>query len=894
MGGKKAGKAKVIIGIILFIAIGIPLILIGISFIGRIAPDSVIPDSFNVYASAPDTIRLAEKLLNHEPLPELLALAELAPLAPLLNQIKKSTLAENRLIRFVARGRLDAAFLNGDRLLAVWDTGILSPLMRFLPVLAGRFTVPGLYYVQAGKNSRFEYRQENGTIFFIGPYKNLLVVSNNSSLFESVAAGTSRHGDLFGSSAKKFYFRDYDLAMLLSQETLMKLLENSAGSSGEPGSEDLVSAVKMLRFPGPIQAGLTIQPHQLTLNIMTPLDTGSQALQRIIGRSSQSASMEAMIAGSAQYLTMLSAGSLKDLFGAASAISAGTSAGDEFENAIKKADSSSRMMLRMNLEELLYSWTGDELAIFGLEGRPNPVIAMEIKDEKKRKEVFDRAFKSIFINENIQLNLDGNRIPRIELPSFLDSFLQFLDVYIPSPYYTIHNNYIFICESAETLLAAINSIRRNEVLPKTDIWRILSKDSGPSSFTIFYSMDRSLPFFLRGNNTASAVLKSYRQGLARLSLKDRILVVSLSVIPGAGKGLVPAAGFPIDLSPASGARERAGKYLYHISSGKESRLILTRGNDVLSVNPVDRTVKELRIPGSNLHVIPAGDDAVWAVNSLGQVYLLNRDLENQKGFPLSAGLQLSSPPADWKGKLFLSCEDGSVHTVDSKASVNRWGTPFSSPLRSSLSFIDFKNRTYAASYPKSILFGEIFLLDGDGRTLPNWPVPVSGIAYGSPLLFSAQYLSRQENLYAAFITQAGELAAYNESAETLSGFPIELAGVFYLQPVFDGDSLWVIESGGTLYRISLGGEVYSQEIPRLKVMEEGYITAADIDRDKKAEIFFSGEGNALHGYSGNFSSLEGFPLPVWGKPVFGDLNNDGKTEVAGIGMDNKLYMWQMR
>ena len=886
MGGKKSRKAKVIAGVILFIIIGIPLIMAGLSFIGKIAPDSVIPDSFELYASAPDPVRLVDRLLNHDPLPDLMALAEAAPLIPVINQFKNSNITKNVFIRFAARGRLDAAFLNNGRILAAWDSGILSPLLRFLPALAGRLTIPGLYYVQAGKNSRFEYRQENGAVFFIGPYKNLLVISNSSSLYESVIAGASRQGDLIGSTAKRFHFKDYDLALLLSREALMNFL------AGGEGSEEFASIINRLKFPGAVQMGISIQPNQLTLNLMTPLDSDSQPLQKIIGRNSRGASMEAMISSDAQYLTLLSAGSLKELFDAASVIGAGTSGGAEFQSAMRRADSAARMTVGMNLEELLFSWTGEQFAIFGLEGRPNPVIAVEIRDEIKRREVFDRAFRSIIINENIRLNLDGNRIPRIELPLFLDSFLRFLDINVPSPYYTVQNNCLFISESAEALLSAVNSVRRNEVLPKTDLWRSLSREAGPSTFSIFYSLDRSLPFFLKGSSAAADILKSYRQGLARLTLNDRVLTVSLSVIPGAGKGLIPAQGFPLDL--ASGAQGRAGRNLYQITSGKESRLVAARGGDVLSINPADRTKKELRISGANVHVIPAEEGAIWTVNSNGQVHLLSMDLEPRQGFPLSAGLQLSSPPAGWKGKLYLSGEDGSIHTVDSRGSANRWGMRFSSPLRSPLSFIEFRNKTYAAAYPKSIVFGEIFILDDQGNALPSWPFSVPGIAFGSPLLFSAQYPARQERLFAAFITQAGELSVYTDTAEVLQSFPIELDGVFYLQPVFDGDSLWIIESEGTLYRISLGGEVFSQKIPGLHVREEGYITVADIDKDRKGEIFFSGQGNALHGYSGNFNSLDGFPLPVWGRPVFADINNDGKIDVAGLGMDNRLYMWQFR
>jgi hypothetical protein len=270
-------------------------------------------------------------------------------------------------------------------------------------------------------------------------------------------------------------------------------------------------------------------------------------------------------------------------------------------------------------------------------------------------------------------------------------------------------------------------------------------------------------------------------------------------------------------------------------------------------------------------------------------------MESLRGFPLSTGITLSAPPAAWGGKLFLCDEDGSVQTVDSRASVSRWGSPFSAAIRSSPSFLDFDSKTYAAIYPKSF-FGEIFLLDGAGSPLPGWPVFISGIAFGSPEIFIYN-----DRLFVAFITQAGELTVFTETAEILSGFPAELEGVFYLQPVFDGEDLWILESEGTLYKINLNAEILSLKIPRLAVKEEGYITVAQLmggekpDSQKQpGEIFFTGEGNALYGYSRSFNSLEGFPLPVWGRPVFGDLNADGKTETAGVGMDNKLYMWQVR
>ena len=894
MSSNKKRRALVFVGVLLLIIIGLPLIVIGVSFIGRVTPDSVIPGSFDLYVDIPNPSRLARRVLNHEALPDIMALPELTPFTPVLNQVKDLRIGENRLFRLIASRKLNAALLPEGQLLSAWDVGVMSPLLRFLPAVAARFAVPGLYHVQAGRHSRLEYRQQDGMVFFIGAYKNLLIVSNNSGLFESIIAGSSHSGGNPGE--KKLSSENHDIAFLLSPQALMSLLANS--------DPQLLSAIQLLNFPEHIEANLSLLPNQLRLQLVSPLDSNNPALRTIIESNSQGTPLSGLIPNTAQYLTLLSSGSLEDLFNALAAINPGIG------NAIRRADSTARMTLGLSLEELLFSWTGTQFALYGLEGRSNPVIALEIRDEHKRREVFDKAFQSIFVSENIQLNLDGHRIPRIQLPGFLDSLLSLMGISIPSPYYTIQNNYLYISESAETLLAALNAVRRNEVLPGTDLWRTLSVDnSGPTSFGLFYSLDRSLPFFLRGMNEAAAILRVYRQGLVRLHLENRQLSVSLAVIPGAGKGVIPLQGYPLDLSGT--AQRRIGNQLYSISSGRDTRLLLTRGSDVLVVNPAvnptnptDQSIIELNFPGTNIHALPfagsgssgAADSsgaAAWIINSQGYLSLVNKDLEHLAGFPISTGINLSAPPAAHGGKLYISGEDGSVHTVDARASISSWGLSYVAALRSPPSFLEFQNRSYAAVYPKSFL-GEIFVLNADGHPLRGWPVFVPGIAFGSPLLFSARYPARQNRLFAAFITQAGELAVYTENAEVLQGFPIELEGIFYLQPVFDGEYLWIIESNGMLYQVGLNGEVLSQKIPNVSIREEGYIMVAYNSGDKDGEIFFSGEGNAFFGYSRHFNSLAGFPLPVWGRPVFGDINGDRKTELAGVGMDNRLYVWQFR
>ncbi|QQO08416.1 hypothetical protein [Breznakiella homolactica] len=878
-GRRKRNPLIIVLCVLLVIVIGVPLVCIGISFIGRISAESVIPDSFSAYLHIPNPVKLADNVLAHQPLPEILAEPAMASLLPVINQLEESGILQNSLFRFAARGSLDGALLPEERILAVWDAGIVSPFLRFLPSIVGRMTVPNLYYVQAGKLSRFEYRMDDGTVYFIGPYRNLLVIANNQKLFESVLDGTSRDGDIRGAEGKNFTSGNFDIALLVSSASILGNLADSDPAVGQ--------ILSQIQLPGLVEAAISFFPDKLDIALTLPLSSQNPAISGLIDRNSTTSALVQLLPDTTQYSTILSAGSLEDLVAAISSVS-----GPDFDRMLKTADNSSRMLLKVGIEELLFSWTGNELGVFGLEGRPDPVFAVKIGDENKRKEIFDRVFSSFLINENISVILDGTRIPQIRLPGFLDSLLRMMGATIPSPYYTVQNGYLFVSESPENLLSAVSSMRKNAVLPKTAAWKTLSQSgSDQNSFSLFYSLDRSLPFFLKGNTAADAVLKLYRQGLARMSVRNRTAMVTLSVIPGPGKGILAMPGYPLDLGG------NAGKEVHGIFSEKkgESRLLLTRGTAALAVDPANNTILEFNdthpvwnIPAEGIRTGTMADPAAWVVNSQGIVTLVNGNMQPMEGFPLITGCRPSAPPAAFGGKLFLPDGDGSLYTVDARGTISELPLPFREALRAPPGFLRLGGAVYMASYPKSFL-GEIWLSSETGEVYPGWPVFVSGIAFGAPLVFTA---GTEPNV--AFITQAGALSVYDKNGGLLPGFPADIPGVFYVQPVFDGQFLWTVSGDGILYRISLDGTILFQQIPGFSVGEGGSIIAADTDGDKVPEIFVTGDGNLLYGFSRNFISLEGFPLPVWGRPFFGDLNGDRKIECSGVGLDNKLYRWQFK
>jgi len=859
------------------------------SLIGRVKAASVIPDSTSVRISVSNPVHLLDEVLAHESFDDIAAVPALAQPASIINMLRDNPFLKYRIVRLAARGNLEFALLPSQTgestMMAAWDMGFFSPLLRILPLISGFVNIPNLYYVKAGTNSRFEYRLEGMTLF-IGPYRNLLFITDNPAVFESRSVQDS--SDEFNIIKPS----SYDAELLLSNDFIGGLLADQNASIAE--------LLKNIEFDSKVEAGLSVYPKKLEFRLAAPVSSRQSSLNRLLAQRSVAPGMAERIPADAQYATILSAGTLDELYQAALVFSPG------LDDTLKTAETSSRIILGLTLNDLLFSWSGNEFAVFGMEGRPHPVYAIQIKDERKRQEVFDRAFRSFALNEDVRLNLDGTRIPRIVLPDFLQNLLRKWDIILPSPYYIIYRDYLLVGESAEALLSAMRAMQRNDVLPGTEVWRnVAGGKTSASAFSLYYSLDLSMPFFLRKTTALSGFLSLYRQGLARMSFDKGIIDITLSLVPGSGNGVTPVNGYPLDIGTI--ADGRLSNRVYGAGSADNGRVFFASGNSAVSVNLADNSIRELTGQGTHW-VISAdglsGQNAVsaWVVSDRGRVTLVNGDMEPAQGFPVLTGLRLSSPPAAYEGRLYLCDESGKIITVDENGGQGVWETSFFAAVRSPPSFLTVSTgsgrnisvTSYAAVYPKSF-FGEIWLLDADGKAFPNWPAPistdddVSGIGFGSPLLFA-----HNDRVYAAFVNQAGQLLVYDENASLVPPFPVNLDGVFYIQPVFDGEYLWLASSEGNFFRVGLDGEVLYQRIPGFSVKEEGYIMIFDCNNDKVPEIFITGEGNALYAYTRHFRSLEGFPLPVWGKTLFIPAQRGRKAEIFGIGMDRRLYRWQFR
>ncbi len=894
----KRGLALALLAFLVVFVV-IPLAVSAYSLVGRLSGEFVMSFEAAAYARVPKTADAVERVLAHGSLSELLADPSLASINSAVSSARKGLFPLSAPARFLLNGSTDAALFADGSFLASYDAGFLSPWLRLLPLAASRADIEGLSVTTVDGQPRFAYRSGGSRPLFACVRRNLIIVANDEARFAEALSRADSSPLILPTGLPEaqglLAGEKYDAALYMSSDFVFDSLASSRGASnGASGQAAFLDALTTAPFAA---VGLSVYDDRVVANLAVPVASKESAIASVISRKSPLPRILSRLPEETQYSTIISAGDAKGLLAAVVSVS-GTSVSDSYES----ADRASSAFLGVGLEELLFSWMGDEFAAFGLEGRPKPVFAVRVADERKRKEIFDLIVSSILVSEDTSTVLDGIRLPRITLPSFLDALVRAFGVQVPSPYYAVEDGVLFLSESAENLAVVVSSLRKGESLVSTESWKDLASGGDDRShLSLFYSLDRTVPFFLKGNSSLHRAIQLYRQGLLRARFDDGVMRVSLSLTPGSGSGVAVMPGFPV---PATGRLERDLGVVTLSAKGDARLVYVADSRFVVSYNPktgasvsvecndsawvaIDPAFKPATLKDSERGDPSKIGPALWVVTRSGEISLLSADLEPLSGYPVASGFRPSASPVAFEKKLYLVDRNGSIHVFDASSAHQTVSLPFTEELRSPPSILSVGKKGYMAMYPKSFS-GSLWLTDLAGAPLPNWPASISGIGFASPLLFA-----RDGKAHVAFITQAGELTVLGEDAGALPGFPVRLPGLFYAQGLYDGEFLWYIAAEGIIYKVSLDGEYLSHKVPDMTA-SEGRLSLRDIDDDGEEEVFASGDGSILHGYSRSLSPLAGFPLPLWGFPSFADINGDGKVDCVGAGLDDSLNAWIFR
>jgi len=460
------------------------------------------------------------------------------------------------------------------------------------------------------------------------------------------------------------------------------------------------------------------------------------------------------------------------------------------------------------------------------------------------------------------------------------SLLSAAGVELVEPFYAVREGFLYLCQSAEILGAALAELSDDELLVKTDRWRELQAGVSPeSSAMLYYGLERGAPFFLRGQGAVQKALSIYGRGLASFRVRQGGFTLELSAMRSDARPLSSLPGFPrrapgsIDAELLVG-RAPDGKAMAYWTSGRKALAMELAGGRVRELELDDRAFLALELDGERIR-------AVWAASAKGTIYRCDAFLEPAPRFPVLSGEAIGAPPTASAGRLYAPlAAEPALLVVDSSGSAAKGATLSARQRRAPTS-----SGAALAVAPRSF-DGRLYLLGPEASPLAGWPVELEGIVGAAPVLTAASAAP----FAVAAVAEGGMLFAFLSDGRPAPGFPVALDGAFdeglTWAPALA--SLFLADSSGALHRVRRDGSIESSPGPIRPGAAGIALVAHDWDGDGLEEIFASGGGDALFAFDASFKPLPGFPVAGAGRPAFIDIDGDGGLDLVVRGIDHTI------
>ena len=869
---KKEKKSNVALNILKFIGkvflvlLLVLVIWICFSIFNKKPIESVIPREYAAYIQTDSAIKAFDPILDLEAIDIFLSSKDFSSLRGTFIDFRKSSLRKNPLARLCLNRKICAGYYPDTKeYVAVINMGFLSSFTRLSKFILPSLSIKDLNFIKNKDFYFFSYGQGDSKLY-LKPCKNLVVI-------------TSSVEKLYSSFSKN-YREDYtkeDLETIKSKtgskikivvdaEKLIKMLE---------GSNDLVKKFVPLTQSNRlsmINFNLTDSQINISGEIpFKPVNGDSVTLKE--------ASMPALVSklpNIVQYYTIFNIGTVENIRDTLIPVIS-----EKNSNPWEKAEPLCKTFFNLSLEEMLCSWTGKEYALLGIEGLNEPVFALQINDEKKRQEIFEKVINSIIIKDDTSLILNGVRLPKLMLPDFLQGLLGVFNINLPSPYYMVIDNYIYFCMSPEPLSAIFTSSNENKKISKNPNWLAASdKQKMDTSLSLFYDLERSVPFFLQNNSQMSQVLQLYSVGLCNLRLKDNAVSFSLQACSRKAGDLRAVPGFPIKL-------EGKSDYKLYSGTGKKADRIfwLENSKNIKAMNVSSMEIQKFELDSESWIIEeknPKSENALWALTKDGTVYIFNKNLDDTEKKIFITGKTPASGPASYEDGIVFTTTENELCFVDSKGLITEVEIPSSAAIKNTPSVCGKTVALYEKSFK-----GKIYVYEDKVLINNNKPLEISGIAYGSPAI-----IKKNDSTYISFVTQKGTLYLW-ENLKPVTSFENELESIFYTNVVSNGNYFFALSDNGRIFRLSTEGRILSVIIPNAKT-RLGYLYADSPQKNDICNIYIGLDGNLIYGFSEKLELLSGYPLAGCGKPAFADINGDHNSDTFVLTLDNTLNAWNLR
>ncbi len=851
------------------------------SFLDRKSSLSAVPRNYSVYLHSDSAFGALNPLVDLKAADVFLSSPDFVKFRSIFMSLRSSKLRQNKFFKILASRPIDFALYDvvknsggfqsksSQNFVAVVDLGFLSALTRPAKWYVDKIPLQNLSQSDLDGNTYFTYRTMQG-MYYIKPVKNLLLASTDLDLL--MQSALNKNDVSYSPEEKKL------LSSKKSDGFRVVADAKKLGFSFAQGNEILKNMISLLSDDRLSVISFNVSDSDISLKCQLPISTEeSNPLSNILKKNSTVPPILSRLSDCVQYYTILNAGSLEEL---KHSVFPFVPKDKNIEKNWQMADSLCVGMFGMGLSDLLFSWSGSNFALLGVENQNQPVIAIQVSDEKQRKKVFEKINSSILLDDSNTLILGGSRLSRIKMPDFILKILSSFSISIPSPYYFVQDGFIYFSQSAECLSEIYSCAKENRALVKNNSWKIVSSgQKSDSHVSVFYDLEKNPPSFIRGNKGLSNILRLYNIGRLDVRVKKNVLELQLQSCAEKSGGITSISGFPVKINGSVDCEDFA------ISSDKKTIFWLENGNSLNALKLFSLARSEKNLPENSVILTPKKDSLsgglLWVVSDYGTVSFFNESFENIDGFPLVLDSSPSARPSACENGIMIPLEDEKVAFVKENGTVFYEEIPELS-VKSSPCTLE----NISAVYDKGFL-GKIYYFEDEKCTNKESPVEVSEIGLGTPAL-----LRDGNKLYTAFVSQSGTVEMWLDGMEGRN-FPVKLPGVFHSNLVASKKYFYAISSDAVLYRISLDGKILSVRIPDA-TGKAAWLKVDDRDQDGKLEVYVNADSNLIYAFTEDLELISGFPLSGFGKPLFADGNGDNVADVFALSIDKKINAWTLR
>lgn len=870
---------------VLYVILALILVLaiwIGFSVIDKKKSLAMIPQGYHAFFHTDSFYESVNPLLDLQAADILLSSDKMSNIRGIFMNLRENEIRNNKIIKFLLTRKIDAGLYTKDKDAASFvisvDFGLLSSITRLSKFIIPALNIKEISFIQEYGISYYTFTSNDLTIYF-KPVKNLLVASNDFEKFKIAIEGNNDLG-----------YTDEQLEVLNKKiDNPIKLVINTSQviNTFFQGSMNLSSITNLLfdeTTLSIVSFGITDQ--ELSLNIDLPINqelnsTDNQTVRNlltILEKNSTSPDIISNLSNVIQYYTVLNVDTLENLI----ALAAPIMMNDSSENLINKYNGLAKSFLAVTIEDLLFSWTDKEFALLGIENLNDPVIAVKIKDEKKRKEIFDSVLNSFILKENKSLILNGVRIPRIEIPGFLQGILKMIGFSIPKPYYLVYNNYIYFSESAESISTIYSTFSNGSNISHNKNWKAVSEDIQEElSVSLFYDLERSRPFFINSLNEISKIFELYSIGRADLKIINNSIALNLKALSRREGYLRNIPGFPIEIVTSKNPK------LYTADVKKPSTIFWLENEQTVKALDLKKTeIYSYELPSKGIiqATQKGGKEYVMALTQTNELFILNNNLEVEPSFTkIKLPEQWCSiPHLDFETS-YIPVKSGKIYKIKNKnLSIIDTEIENFDPNISQI----FYNGKYGFIYQG--FMQDSFIIFNDKIINKDSPIFVDKFGFTAPTISKID-----NNLYSlGILFQSGDITIYTfDSEKIIDQKNIQLNGIFYnTQLIYHNDSYYALSSTGELFKISNDGSVLSIQIDNVKT--NNYFSLKQIGN--KHCLCVGIDGNRIYAFSENLELVSGFPVAGIGEPIFADVTGDNYPDCFAQTIDNKLNAWNLR